>query len=73
MIVEITDESEGQFAIDGGDVIEVQVLAGSLYDKHLFVLNETDDILLHDTTSLLNRIYSFTAAAGKTYYALGEV
>lgn len=72
LIIDTNLESSGQFVINDGDVMEVQYLGSLNINKHLAVLNETDSITMYDSTSLTNRIFTFTAAAGKQYYAFGD-
>jgi hypothetical protein len=72
LAVEVTTVSSGQFTIDAGDAIEVQLLGPAFITKHLAVLNETDSITMYDSSSILNRIFSFTAVAAKQYYAFSD-
>lgn len=72
MVVEATSDSSGSFVADAGDVIEAQVLGVTIISKFLEVRNVTDTITLYSDTSIINRIYSFSVLAAKTYSILGE-
>lgn len=73
LVVEATSDNSGTLVVNSGDVIEAQLLGAITFSKFLEVRNVTDTITLYSDTSNSNRIYSFVAAASKTYSIYGEI
>jgi hypothetical protein len=72
-VVEATSDNSGTLVVNSGDVIEAQLLGAITFSKFLEVRNVTDTITLYSDTNNSNRIYSFVAAASKTYSIYGEI
>lgn len=68
LVIDTSVSDSGTLTVNAGDVIEAQVFGNFLTTlKHLLVENTTDSITMNDTTGTSTQIYSFAAAASKTY------